>query len=98
MPAAQNFILALIASHNFAVIKALELVVRVLILANRWVLVSTLLALPMTGVIGWWNIVLEGTPVPIVFGIVTPALNLFLLWPHRHLLCPLLQANPARKW
>lgn len=98
MPAAQNFILALIASHIFAVVKALELLVGVLILANRWVLASALLALPMTGVIVWWNVVLEGTPVPIVFGIVTPALNLFLLWPYRHLLCPLVQVDPKKVW
>ncbi len=98
MPAAHDFTVALIDSGIFAVVKILEAVIGLCILANRWVLPAALAALPLTFVISWWNVVLEGTTVPILFGIVTPLLNAMLLWPFRYLLCPLLTAKPERRF
>lgn len=98
VPAARDFTLALIDSGVFAVVKILEAVIGLCILANRWVLPAALAALPLTFVISWWNVVLEGTTVPILFGIVTPLFNAVLLWPFRHLLCPMLAAKPEHRF
>lgn len=98
VPAARAFTLALIDSGIFAVVKILEAVIGLCILANRWVLPAALAALPLTFVISWWNVVLEGSTVPILFGIVTPVFNAVLLWPFRHLLCPLMVAKPEPRF
>lgn len=98
MKPAHDFTVALIDSGIFVWVKVLELVIGVCVLANRWVLAAGLACLPLTVVITWWNVVLEGTALPLAFGVLTPALNLAILWPFRRLIWPLLLANPAREY
>ncbi len=89
-PLAREFTLALIHSHLFALVKAMEITIGAACLANSCVLLAMTACLPITVVIVWCNLVLEPGPVEIASGLVTPPLNLVLLWPFRDLLRQLL--------
>ncbi|MBN8831794.1 MAG: DoxX family membrane protein [Sphingomonadales bacterium] len=90
-PLAQEFTLALIHSGLMVIVKLIELVAGVLILANRAVLPAALAALPISVVIAYWNIVLDpAPPAGYFFGIVTPLFNLALLRPYRERLMGLM--------
>jgi len=89
-PLAREFTLALIHSHLFALVKAMEVAIGAACLANRFVPLAMTACLPITVVIVWWNLVLEPGLIEIAFGLVTPVLNVVLLWPFRDLLRPLL--------
>ena len=92
---AQQFTHALVDSGLMLIVKIMELVAGLLILANRAVLPSALAVLPLSAVIAFWNIVLDpAPPVGYLFGIVTPLFNLILIWPYRERLMPLLQWKP----
>lgn len=90
-PLAQEFTLALIHSGLFALIKIMEVVVALLVLANRAVLPAALASVPLNAVIGYWNFVLDPGVVEYAFGIVTLLLNAVLLWPWRRELIGLLR-------
>ena len=83
-PLAQEFTLALMHSGLMVIVKLIELVAGALILMNRAVLPASLAALPISVVVGYWNIMLDpAPPAGYFFGVVTPLLNLILLWPYR---------------
>lgn len=90
-PLAKEFTLALIHSGLFAWIKVMEVVVAMLILANRAVLPAAIACVPLNIVIGYWNFVLDPGVVEYAFGIVTLLLNGILLWPWRRELTGLLR-------
>lgn len=81
--AAHDFTVAMIASGLFAWIKAAELLVGVLVLANRLTAAALLFNLPISIGVFYWNVALEGGPIPWLFALVTLGLNLALMWPFR---------------
>jgi uncharacterized membrane protein YphA (DoxX/SURF4 family) len=90
-PLAQQFTHALIDSGLMIIVKLMELVAGLLILANCAVLPAALAVLPLSAVISYWNIILDPVPpVGYFFGIVTSLFNLILIWPYRERLQALL--------
>lgn len=80
---AQQFTLALIHSGLMILVKIIELVAGLFILANRGVLPAALAALPISVVVSYWNIILDPLPADFFFGVMTPLFNLILLLPYR---------------
>ena len=88
-PLAREFTLALIHSGLFAGIKVMEVVVGLLMLANRAVLPAALAVAPVTVVICYWNFVLDPGVVEYIFGLLTALCNAVMIWPWRERLWPL---------
>ncbi len=89
-PAAIDFTLALMASGLFDVIKVLEIVLGVLILANRAMPLAMLVLIPINVVIVYWNFVLDEGLVEWTFGALSILFNIILAWPWRRYFWPLL--------
>ncbi|MCP5397266.1 MAG: hypothetical protein H6918_11140 [Sphingomonadaceae bacterium] len=88
--AAHDFTVALIGSGLFAVVKAVEFVVGVLMLANRFVPATLVINMPISIGVAYWNFVLEHGAIAVAFGVVCLGLNLALMWPFRKLYLPFL--------
>lgn len=88
--AAVDFSLALIDSGLMKVIKVFEIVLGVLILANRCMPLALIALVPINAVIVYWNFVLDEGVVEYTFGALSIIFNLVLLWPWRHYFWPLL--------
>jgi len=93
-PLAIEFTEALIHSGLFVWIKAIEVIVGLLVLANRAMLPANLAVLPLTIVIVYWNLVLDPGVVEYAFGIATLVFNLAMLWPYRAKIWALLEWRP----
>ena len=89
-PAAIDFTLALMASGLFDIIKVLEVLVGVLILANRAMPLVLLVLVPINVVIIYWNFVLDEGLVEWTFGVLSILFNVILAWPWRRYFWPLL--------
>ena len=70
---------ALMASHLFDLVKAIELVVGVLVLANRFTALALNVCMPISVVVCYWNVFLETSPIGAGMGIATLALNALLM-------------------
>lgn len=88
----QEFTLALIHSGLFAWIKVVEIVLAVLVLADRMMPLAAAAAVPLTVVIAYWNFALEWGVVEVIFGTLTVIFNAVLLWPYRAYYLPMLTA------
>lgn len=88
-PAAIEFTLALMASGLFDVIKALEVLLGVLILANRAMPLAMPVLIPINAVIIYWNFVLDEGMVEWTFGALSILFNAILVWPWRRYFWPL---------
>lgn len=86
---AVEFTMALIASGLFDVIKLLEVLLGLLILANRGMPLTVLALVPINVVIVYWNFVLDEGLVEWTFGLLTIFFNAVLAWPWRHYFWPL---------
>src|ERR1700733_3478651 len=90
-PEAGAFLAAFIGSHFLTLVKAIELVCGLLLLANRFVpLALTLLAPILVGITAF-HILLEpsGLPIPVVL----VALELVLAWAYRNTFAPMLRVR-----
>lgn len=94
-PLSIELTLALIHSGLFTWVKVIEIVVGLLVLANRFMLAANLAVFPLTIVIVYWNLVLEFGLVEWSFGIATLTFNLVMLWPYRAKVLALLDWKPA---
>ena len=81
--AAIDFTLALINSGLFEVVKVVEIILGITILANRFMPATIVAMIPINLVILWWNFVLEIGTVEYVFGVLTIIFNAILAWPWR---------------
>lgn len=72
---AKEFIGALIHSGLFDWVKAIEVLVGVALLANRFVPLAAVAAFPITIVIAYLNLAIEGDLFGVVVGVVIIALN-----------------------
>lgn len=87
--AAIDFSLALIASGLMKCIKVVEIVVGILILANRAMPLVVIAITPINFVICYWNFVLDEGAVEYTFGALTILFNAILAWPWRRYFWPL---------
>lgn len=87
--AAVDFTQALIASGLMVAVKIAEIVLGLLILANRMMPIVVIAIVPINFVILWWNFVLDEGAIDIVFGILTIVFNAVLAWPWRRYFWPL---------
>jgi len=81
---------ALIDSHLFDVVKAIEAVAGAFILIGRLAPLALMATLPLSVVIFYWNVVLERTPIESAFGIATLALNGLLMFAYLDAYRPML--------
>ncbi len=84
-----DFTLALMASGLFDVIKLLEILLGLLILANRAMPLAMLALIPINLVIVYWNFVLDEGLVEWTFGAMSILFNAILAWPWRRYFWPL---------
>ena len=70
---------ALMASHLFDVVKAIELVVGALVLANRFTALALNVCMPISVVVFYWNVFIEKSPIGAGMGTATLALNALLM-------------------
>ena len=70
---------ALMVSHLFDLVKAVELVVGVLVLANRFTAVALNVCMPISVVIFYWNVFVETSPIGAGMGTATVVLNALLM-------------------
>lgn len=87
--AAIDFSVALIDSGLMTIVKVFEIVLGLLILANRgmpWVLI---MLAPINAIIVYWNFVLDEGTIEYTFGALTIVFNLILAWPWRQYFWPL---------
>ena len=70
---------ALMASHLFDLVKAIELVVGVLVLANRFTALALNVCMPISVVVFYWNVFVEKAPGGMVMGTATVVLNGLLM-------------------
>lgn len=82
--AAIDFSLAMIDSGLMACVKVAEIVLGLMILANRLMPLAVIAIAPINFVIVYWNFVLDEGVVEYVFGALTIIFNLVLAWPWRH--------------
>lgn len=88
--AAIDFTRALIASGLFNLVKVLEIILGLAILANRAMPLAVLALVPINLVIVYWNFVLDEGLVEWTFGAMSILFNVVLAWPWRHYFWPLL--------
>lgn len=79
----------------YDVVKAIEMIVGLCLLANRFVLAAALVELPISVVIAWLCIVVDRNPNIVFSGIREIGFNLFLLACYGRHLAPLLALRPA---
>jgi len=87
--AAIDFSLALIDSGLMVWIKVAEIVLGLLILANRAMPLAVIAITPINVVICYWNFVLDEGVVEYTFGALTILFNLVLAWNWRSYFLPL---------
>lgn len=87
--AAIDFSLAMIDSGLMTWVKIAEIVLGLLILANRAMPLAVIAIAPINFVIVYWNFVLDEGVIEYVFGGLTIVFNLVLAWPWRHYFYPL---------
>ena len=87
--AAIDFSLAMIDSGLMTWVKIAEIVLGLLILANRAMPLAVIAIAPINFVIVYWNFVLDEGLIEYVFGGLTIVFNLVLVWPWRHYFYPL---------
>ena len=85
-PAAIEFTTAMVNSGLMTCVKLAEIVLGLLILANRLMPIVTFAIVPINFVIVWWNLVLETGTVELVFGVLTIMFNAVLVWVWRRYL------------
>ena len=91
--AAIDFSLAMIDSGLMTWVKVAEIVLGLLILANRAMPFAVVAITPINFVIVYWNFVLDEGVIEYVFGALTIVFNVVMAWPWRHYLSPLLTLN-----
>lgn len=91
--AAIDFSLAMIDSGLMTWVKVAEIVLGLLILANRAMPFAVVAITPINFVIVYWNFVLDEGVIEYVFGALTIVFNVVMAWPWRHYLYPLLTLN-----
>lgn len=91
--AAIDFTLALIASGLMVWVKVAEIVLGLLILANRMMPLAAAAIVPINFVIVYWNFALDHGTVEYTFGALTILFNAILLWPWRRYYWPLFAWN-----
>jgi len=91
--AAIDFSLAMIDSGLMTWVKVAEIVLGLLILANRAMPFAVVAIAPINFVIVYWNFVLDEGVIEYVFGALTIVFNAVMAWPWRHYLYPLLRLN-----
>ena len=74
-----ELVVALLHSHLFDVVKGIEAVAGVMILANRFTPLALNACLPISVVIFYWNVVLEGQPAGWIAGCLTLGINALLM-------------------
>jgi hypothetical protein len=84
---------ALIASGLMVWVKAAEIVLGLLILANRAMPLAAMAIVPINCVILYWNLVLDSGAVEYTFAALTVLFNALLLWPWRRYYWPLFTWN-----
>ncbi|WAT17518.1 hypothetical protein OZN62_11400 [Aurantiacibacter sp. MUD11] len=82
--AAIDFSLAMIDSGLMTYVKVAEIVLGLLILANRLMPLAVIAIAPINFVIVYWNFVLDEGVIEYVFGALTIVFNVVLAWPWRH--------------
>ncbi len=82
--AAQDFTHAMIDSGLMTWVKVAEIVLGLLILANRAMPLAVIAIAPINFVIVYWNFVLDEGVIEYVFGALTVLFNAVLAWPWRH--------------
>ena len=92
--AAIDFSVAMIDSGLMFWVKVAEIILGILILANRFMPLAALAVLPINFVIVYWNFVLDEGTIEYTFGALTIIFNVILLWPFRRFYLPLLAFNP----
>lgn len=89
-----TFTTSLIDTHLFHVVKAIEFVCGVLILANRLTALSLAAIFPIAFTVGFFNAHLMGGPVGWGIAAVVVGFNLFLVWAYRQHFIPLFALAP----
>lgn len=84
-----DFSLALIDSGLMAWVKAAEIALGLLILANRLMPLAVIAIAPINFVIVYWNFVLDEGVIEYVFGALTILFNAVMAWPWRRYFYPL---------
>lgn len=75
----KQLVSALMDSHLFDVVKAVELAVGVLVLTNRFTALALNVCMPISVVIFYWNVILETSPFGAGMGVATLTLNGLLM-------------------
>lgn len=88
-PAAIAFTQALMDSGLFEIVKAMEILLGLTILANRAMPLTIIALVPINLVIVYWSFVLDTGLVEWTFGALTIVFNAILAWPWRHSFWPL---------
>lgn len=92
-PLSHEFITALIDSGLFGIVKGVEIVTGVLLLANRFVPLAVVAAFPVALSIAHINLVANGDPTSIVVGIVIISLLGLIALGHLDKFLPMLVMN-----
>lgn len=79
----QNLMHALIASHLFHVVKAIEMACAVFLIANRGTAAAILTLFPILVVVSYFNLALESDPTLIFIGWLNTVTTLVVLWKFR---------------
>ena len=87
--AAIDFSMAMIDSGLMVWVKVAEIVLGLLILANRAMPLAVIAIAPINFIICYWNFVLDEGVVEYTFGALTILFNVVLAWPWRGYLRPL---------
>lgn len=85
----------LIAIGVYDLVKAIEMVVGICLLANRFVLAAALVELPISIVIAWLCFFVDGTPNIVFSGAREIGFNLFIVACYGRHLLPLAAPRPA---
>jgi uncharacterized membrane protein YphA (DoxX/SURF4 family) len=88
---ARQFTLALMDSHLFLVVKAIELIAGAFILLNRFTPLMLVACLPISVVIFFWDVVLDRETVELTFGPLTLVINGLLMLAYYRYYRPMLE-------
>jgi uncharacterized membrane protein YphA (DoxX/SURF4 family) len=92
-PVAGGFLGALVAGKYLTVVKVVEVVAGLALLANRFVPLSlALLAPPLIGIVVFHAVY---APSGMILPIILVALEVYLAWAYRAAFAPMLQANTS---
>jgi len=93
----RQFTLALMDSHLFDAIKAIEIVTGAAIMLNLYTPLMLVATLPLSVVIFYWDVFLDRESVELVFGPLSLAINALLMLAYLDCYWPMLARRP-RCW